>query len=329
MFTPNPQCFYTCFLSCLLLFSSTQQALAFSWDPVSSPHQHWAETFAPELIHDSQEVSFVTTPDAQLQQGMSLKGLCQGQQQQLPVNSLDFWSGVASRFQHCQELALHFDKRVAPAQPVSYYHVLENGLYVYLQYWFFYSWNDTQHFGPGLVQQCGNHEGDWEHISLRLDRQKLLAAQSSEDYAAAIEDIYFAQHNRPQRVENKYVRPQDPRLRFNGSHLQVFVARGSHASLPWPGHWPLFHLLGMNITDSNDGQGLRLQMSELKPIQQEVWFGFPGRWGAVQHDSCDWLEQVSSASNDGSFGPGHAHKVDSFYQGDWFDFRRPWQGAGL
>ncbi len=57
---------------------------------------------------------------------------------------------------------LHEDARYADR---TYGHVVhEPSGSTWLQYWFFYYYNDKNFFGIGL------HEGDWEMIQIRFDR---------------------------------------------------------------------------------------------------------------------------------------------------------------
>lgn len=301
-------------------------------DPLLSEAQiqSWVRDFAPIVIHDSREKAPLTSIEAQLALNPTLQGSCADQSRRsLQISSLDFMqqAEVQDLIQNChQELAIHFERQIPAAKALSYYSVISDGLYLKIQYWLYYAWNDAGLLGGGgAVQQCGQHEGDWEHIALRINRQKLLAAQSPEQQRQAIDDIYLSQHHRNQHPERKYLRPSDPRLQFEGSHLRIYPGAGSHASYPAAGQYPLMTLATMQVSDVNDGKGLRLDLAQgiLEPIVKQPWFGFPGRWGAVVHDSCDAIEAVSSASNDGSFGPGHDHKLEDLYKGDWQHVVRP------
>lgn len=286
-----------------------------------------AERYAPVIVHDSAEPSPLSSVEAQFSAGLYLKAQCEHMQNPLLLHSSGFWQSaeVQQIADNCQNLSLDFRRQIAFTPAVIYYHWVESGLYMTLQYWLFYSWNSTAHMGNGLISQCGSHEGDWEHVAIRLDRQLLAQAESEEDYQLAINDLYFAQHHRAQEPEKKYYRPHHPRLQFSGNHIQVYPALGTHASLPWPGKWPLITVMGQALVDSNDGKGVRVNDAKLEPIKQMPWFDYPGQWGAEQHDSCDLLEQYSPASNDGVSGPGHGNKIRSYNEGDWFDFFRPYR----
>lgn len=123
----------------------------------------------------------------------------------------------------------------------------------YLQYWFFYLFNDKAFLGFGL------HEGDWEMVQLRLD-------ESGEPSAMA-----FAQHDHGQRcawgaVEKKGERPV------------VYVARGSQASYASAGR----HKAPI-VPDMADGKG-REASPELHVIDggAPAWVAWRGSWGSTK-----------------------------------------------
>lgn len=284
--------------------------------------QELAKIYAPILVHDSRETSPLTSVEALLATGPRLEIHCDsGPSFSEPIFRFTESLLKQSNSPSCTT-ALDFH-RANPA-PVArgYYHILDQGLYLTIQYWFFYAWNETQHLGGGdLAALCGNHEGDWEHISLRIHRVPLSTAQNSDDYRNAIDALYFAQHKPNTHPERKYFKSTDRRLSFKNAQVYVFSARGSHASYPSPGTWPLFTLAGITLNDENDGKGLTLDLAndQLEPIMHAPWFGYPGHWGAIVDNICTPLEKVTALSNDGPFGPGHTGKVSSFYEGDWHD----------
>lgn len=288
--------------------------------------QGWVKTFAPIVILDSREISPLTSADAQLALQPELQGTCKdGSRRKLVVKDGKFMqrADVQALIKDCPgELALNFGHRIPKAENVAYYSVVAEGLYLKLQYWFYYGWNDTTGLGGGgAVATCGGHEGDWEHLGLRINRSLLEAAKTPEQAWAAIDDIYLAQHAASSHPEYKWFRRSDAGVKFEGSHLMVFPGQGSHATYAQPGTHDLMTIAFMPIADHNDGKGLRMDLAKgrLEPIVSQPWFDFPGRWGAVVHDGCDALEAVSSASNDGSYAPGHGGKEDELQQGDWFN----------
>ncbi|HEY9844417.1 MAG TPA: hypothetical protein V6D23_28360 [Candidatus Obscuribacterales bacterium] len=301
-------------------------------DPLLMPKQieAWVRDFAPIVVHDSRELAPLTSIKAQLALEPELQGSCaDGSRRGIKVRDENFMqqADVQQLLRDCgQETAMHFGRSIPKPENISYYSVVADGLYLKIQYWLYYAWNDTSLLGGGpAVQQCGGHEGDWEHVALRLNRQKLVQATSQAEAFAAIDDIYLAGHGRRAHLEYKRFRRGDRQLHFEANHLLVYPGVGSHASYAAPGRYHLMTLAGMPIADLNDGKGLRMELAQgrLEPVVSQPWFDYPGRWGAIQHDACDSVEALSSASNDGSYGPGHAHKVVELYQGDWQDDLRP------
>jgi hypothetical protein len=129
---------------------------------------------------------------------------------------------------------------------------------LWLQYWFFYFYNDYNliggFFGVGL------HEGDWEMIQLRL------TAKGVPDYAV------YAQHKEAdvRRWGQVDVVPGTKRP-------LVYVARGSHASYFEPGKHPL-----AVSYDWADGKR-RSPEVKLEIVREEEpewrWILWPGQWG--------------------------------------------------
>jgi hypothetical protein len=122
----------------------------------------------------------------------------------------------------------------------------------WLQYWFFYLYNDKAFLG------FGRHEGDWEMVQVRLDPGGRPAAMA------------FAQHGHGQRCDWAAVRKHGPRP-------VVYVARGSQASYATAGRHdaPI-------VPDYADGKGRLVVDSVLVDIGREPpgWLRWQGRWGS-------------------------------------------------
>ena len=146
----------------------------------------------------------------------------------------------------------------------------------WLQYWFFYFYNDFNLFGE--LFGAGRHEGDWEMIQLRLDDG------GSPDYAA------YAQHKHAE------VRRWDQvDLAPGATRPIVYVARGSHASYFEPG----LHSTG-DWFEWADGKrrSPRLQLEIVEDGQPEwQWLLWPGHWG-------DTKPGVLPFDDDSPVGPG-------------------------
>jgi len=105
-----------------------------------------------------------------------------------------------------------------PADWKTYVHVrsiseLSDGIDI--QYWFFYPYNQFIDI-PKIA-----HEGDWEHITITVN------------HAGEFHSAWYSQHNTGMKLTRD-------RLEFvDDSHPVVYSARGSHASFPNAGSWPL------------------------------------------------------------------------------------------
>jgi hypothetical protein len=125
---------------------------------------------------------------------------------------------------------------------------------LWLQYWFFYYYNDFQ----VIFVSGGKHEGDWEMIQIRLD--------ANEQPVEAV----FAQHAGAERQDWSFVSkpagaPDTP---------LVYVARGSHASYFRAGTHPTTVWF-----DRADGKGPTIApaLVDLDPVPG--WAAWPGFWG--------------------------------------------------
>lgn len=187
-----------------------------------------------------------------------------------------------------------------------------------LAYWWFYAYNDaTPLQGPPGTTLCGNHEGEWEHIALRINTQAAQQATTATAYQAAIRAVYFARHGRS-HFNSKTYPPQA--LRFQGSHVKVYPALGTHGAYPEPGIFPLPLKLGpWHPQDRSDGKGTLYTTwaQPLLPLDQQPWATFSGRWGAIRQDACNLLEKLTESANDGPFAPGHGTKAPFWLKGDW------------
>jgi hypothetical protein len=141
-----------------------------------------------------------------------------------------------------------------------YGHFAEDGEERWLQYWFFYFYNDFNLVGKFIG--AGRHEGDWEMVQLRL------GPDDAPDYAV------YAQH------KHAGVRSWDQVDLVPGTARPVvYVARGSHASYFEPG----VHGTGAWV-DLADGRRRATEREpELRIVREGEddwrWLGWPGHWG--------------------------------------------------
>src|SRR3954471_1174384 len=132
----------------------------------------------------------------------------------------------------------------------------------WLQYWFFYFYDD-----PSMAMQLGAHEGDWEMIQLRI----LRTGEDSWKPDVAV----YAQHKYGSQSGWLDVEK-------DGDRPIVYSARGSHASY--------FHagLYDTEWVDVADGKGpprpdLRLMVIDDK-ARTPAWAYWPGHWGDTRPD---------------------------------------------
>jgi alpha-tubulin suppressor-like RCC1 family protein len=138
-----------------------------------------------------------------------------------------------------------------------------NGI-IALQYWFFYYYN------PKTFFWYGNHEGDWESITVLLN-------SNGTQVGAAYSQHHYGESCAWQRVETT----------FEG-RPRVYVGDGSHASyftasppLGHPVYYPDIEAPPV-ATDNVDGLGVP---GPLIPTLTDItnvpaWMNWPGRWGA-------------------------------------------------
>jgi hypothetical protein len=134
---------------------------------------------------------------------------------------------------------------------------------LWLQYWFFYIYNDAQ-FG-GRVDL---HEGDWEMVQILIG--------DGDTPTSAI----YAQHAYAERREWEKVELEPP----NDGRPVIYVGRGSHASYFEPGLRRTyvevdndFHELWW---DAADGKG-RVVAPQLEPMV-DSWARWSGIWGGTK-----------------------------------------------
>jgi Vacuolar protein sorting-associated protein 62 len=132
---------------------------------------------------------------------------------------------------------------------------------IWLQYWFFYYYNNKAFLGIGC------HEGDWEMIQIRLDR------------AGRPNVATYAQHRQGERASWRDVEREDTP---DGPVPVVYSARGSHASYFQPGVYPQAPV----VPDQNDAGGPRVR-PEVVVISDATpgWAQWPGHWGSTPRDN--------------------------------------------
>jgi hypothetical protein len=158
--------------------------------------------------------------------------------------------------------------------------------HLWLQYWFFYYYNDKAMLGMGL------HEGDWEMIQLRI------GAGGEPDVAT------YAQHTNGEWCLWRDVEKEE------GAPV-VYSARGSHASYYRPGIYPQAPV----VPDHNDDRGPRVRPS-LVVIKGEdpPWVAWPGRWGSTRDHGKILGFEIGADSPPGPRGHGSWHDPLKFHR---------------
>jgi hypothetical protein len=153
---------------------------------------------------------------------------------------------------------------------------------LWLQYWFFYFYNDYNLIGSFL--KAGLHEGDWEMIQIRLKGE-------TPDLAI------YAQHA---SAESRKWNQVD--LLPGTQRPLVYVARGSHASYfepgrHWTGHW----------FDYADAKRKSPDLSLNVVVESDEdwrWIRWPGFWG-------DTRKGGNPLDSDSPRGPGAHEQWDA------------------
>ncbi len=121
-------------------------------------------------------------------------------------------------------------------QPTVYAHIAidEGKRKLYLQYWFWYLFNDWNNL----------HESDWEMVQLVFE-----TTEPAEALAIGPDEVGFAQHENGQLM-----RWRNSQIERDGTHLVVYPAAGSHATYP---------SADLFISWGEAGQRLRLRQHHL------------------------------------------------------------------
>lgn len=122
-------------------------------------------------------------------------------------------------------------------------------------YWFFYPWNESAVPGGG---HGGNHEGDWERITVVTRGDEPLR-------------VVYSQHNTKCAVDWSEVDQRD-------GHPIVYSARGSHGSYQREGAYSIPDLPFPD--EVTPGQEWRT-WERVREVEREQWWGYGGGWGDV------------------------------------------------
>jgi hypothetical protein len=215
----------------------------------------------------------------------------------LKLKTPEFYTGMSS------------DEIESGKAPV-YVHILHrNDHTIDLQYFFFYAYNGNV---IDKLSTAGAHEGDWEHITVRLSDQVLQPTwEITTDHEYLI-GIFYARHGKEGRwymdekldgssIDNGY------RLLENSNHPIVYSAKGGHASYTHPQapqkRYVPFGVRLRFLDDHTDDSGQWWDTWKncviLDPALPELkWMHFVGQWG---NKASTWLDV------DGPYGPLMKH----------------------
>ncbi len=182
---------------------------------------------------------------------------------------------------------------------------IEGQGWIDIQYWFFYPYNGGSG-GPGfpIAEFDGEHEGDWEHVTVRVKDWRNLGGLG----AANLQGVFYAAHTSAEGkwiLESASASEQGAYAVTGGTHPIVYSAWHTHASYEYDGvisrtvSTKIFGstvelaAVGNDFT-SNDGirwGPLAAAEIEISSIDEDVyrpdderlepsaWLVYEGRWG--------------------------------------------------
>jgi hypothetical protein len=137
----------------------------------------------------------------------------------------------------------------------------------YVVYWFFYAYNDFSfHAFPE------KHEGDWEHIAVRLDARN-----------RPIQVAYYRHGCDPTIIDWGDLANGSRGSVVDDTHPVVYSGLGSHASYPTPGQNGGFDTCQPFPDQTNAGTPWSTWQN-VQDVHAQQWYGFGGAWGEVGND---------------------------------------------
>ena len=147
-----------------------------------------------------------------------------------------------------------------------YYRYLKGSKYLYLQYWFFYGYNDWGSAFSGL----NDHEGDWECMMLFFPLDSQGQPQEPPSH------VVYATHE--SRMSKSW---DDPDVKRTGNHVEGFIGAGSHATYPQPKKYDISALY--NLFDYATGDGKTINHTDWAHrinLEDVPWLeAYQGSWG--------------------------------------------------
>jgi len=191
-----------------------------------------------------------------------------------------------------------------------------------VSYRFFYPYNygkdvcvGLEEFGIclGSVRTFGNHVGDWEHLSLRIQNGEPVEAYLGVHSFGAWytwdrnSSRFEFSEGEPLRMETEEdnldidlpetrIEVEYPRyLDLEDGRIAVFSANGSHGTWAQPGKHTYLHILTVHLDDFtergsrwNTWQNINIyEMGNTFTGTNSSWLEFQGRWGNTHKLECD------------------------------------------
>ena len=213
-------------------------------------------------------------------------------------------------------------RRGDPDHAKAYVNVKVGGQTTDLQFWFLYAFNGPgtaylkklgflgryEKIGDYELGQMGIHEGDWEHITVRIDNRTGMTV--------AKDALYMAAHDSGGWIDFK-----GASATIKGeTRLRVFASKNGHATYPTPErHYHAtskFGVVEFRLLNDCEAPGLSVDyrdrceimgiqgdpaLVEAMGFKQQAWIAaYPGRWGRVMekphpYASVPVLGQISGA----------------------------------
>jgi len=184
--------------------------------------------------------------------------------------------------------------------PIIYTHCFKYkyNTHAIIQYWFYYPFNDWG----------GDHEGDWEHINVKVTTQ-------IPNDANPLEVVYYFHKKRKTLSWNNTYHVDNHPYVYVGGHVTSSLVDGeeSGASYPWPGHWfDVAGPVGEEIWPDRHINPSDFDLINIMNNNNLWWMRFPGHWGVPK-------EMVNSGivenyfENDAPRSPRH-HECWGVYQ---------------
>ena len=175
------------------------------------------------------------------------------------------------------------DPKVYKGSTVYYEYVPRH----FIAYWFFYAYDNYTADGRRSLQA---HEGDWEHITIRLNCDNKP------------EEVAYFRHS----SSDTEIKTWGAVRKRGGTHPIVFSAKGSHGSYPDTGPQPLVFPIGLPfiLYDYTNDDGRRWSTwTSLEEVKRQPWYGYGGAWGEVGDDHRLFGVGVSGGDYTGPLGP--------------------------